>query len=358
MKTEKITGLAPRLSALFKAVTFTLSLGVASSALAAEPEVTLKLHHMSPPMSNAHSRFLEPWAQKVMKESNGRIKIDIYPSMQLGGNPSQLFDQARQGVVDIVWTVGGYTPGRFPKAGVFELPFMATSGRSSSMALQEFAEQEMQDELSEVHLLALHTHHAGAILMRDKPVTRLEDMKGVKVRAPNKQMAEALKLAGASPIFLPLPTLPSSLSKGVVDSALLAYEAVTPLKIHELTRYSTEILTKPGLYTQFFVFAMNKDSYNKLPDDLKKVIDHNSGIETAGWIGQVWDDADVRNRQTMVDSGTIFNALPDAEVARWRQAMQPVTDQWIADMDKEGKDGTRLYQKAQTLIEKYEAKAN
>ncbi|WP_245582649.1 TRAP transporter substrate-binding protein [Oceanobacter kriegii] len=346
--------LPPRASALAKSVAVALSLGMASHALAAEPEVTLKLHHMSPPASNAHSNFLEPWAEKVMKESNGRIKIDIYPSMQLGGKPPQLFDQARKGVADIVWTVGGYTPGRFPKAGVFELPFMATSGRVSSMALQQYAEEEMQDELKDVHLLALHTHYAGSILLRDKPVTKLEDMAGLKVRAPNKLMAEALELAGASPVFLPVPTLPSAISKGVVDSALLAYEVVTPLKIHEMTQYATEITSKPGLYTQFFVFAMNKDSYDKLPKDLQRVIDNNSGIETAGWIGQVWDDAEVRNRKTMVANGNVINQLSEAEVARWKQVMQPVTDHWIEEMDDEGFDGKQLYQKANDLISKYE----
>ena len=109
------------------------------NAMSAEPEYTFKLHHMLPPVSNAHANFLQPWAEKVEEESNGRIKIDIYPAMQLGGKPPQLFDQTRKGVVDITWTVGGYTPGRFPKATVFELPFMPLSARITSMALQEYA---------------------------------------------------------------------------------------------------------------------------------------------------------------------------------------------------------------------------
>ncbi|WP_246624681.1 TRAP transporter substrate-binding protein [Oceanobacter mangrovi] len=344
-----------RASALAKALAMTVSIGAASAALAAEPEYTFKLHHMSPLTSNAHMNFLEPWAEKVMKESNGRIKIDIYPSMQLGGKPPQLYDQARKGVADIVWTVGGYTPGRFPKAGAFELPFMATSGKVSSQALQEYAEQEMQQEFSDVHLLALHTHYAGSILVRDRAINSMKDMEGLKVRAPNKLMAEALVRVGASPVFLPVPSLPSAISKGVVDSALLAYEVVTPLKIHEMVKYATEIHGKRGLYTQFFIFAMNKDSYDKLPADLQKVIDNNSGIETAGWIGQVWDTAEVRNRQTVVDNGNKINVLSPAETERWKQAMQPVTDDWIAEMDKEGYDGKALYKKANDLIEKYEA---
>ena len=83
---------------------------------AQSPQVTLKLHHFLPPVANVPTQFLTPWARKVEQESNGRIKIDVFPSMQLGGAPPQLYDQARDGVVDLVWTLTGYTAGRFPKS--------------------------------------------------------------------------------------------------------------------------------------------------------------------------------------------------------------------------------------------------
>ena len=89
------------------------------------PQVTLKMHHFLPPVSNGHAKFLAPWARKVEADSQGRIKIDIFPSMQLGGTPPQLYDQARDGVADLVWTLPGSTPGRFPGIEVVELPFVA-----------------------------------------------------------------------------------------------------------------------------------------------------------------------------------------------------------------------------------------
>jgi TRAP-type C4-dicarboxylate transport system substrate-binding protein len=111
------------------------------------PEVTLKMHHFLPAISNGHAKFLAPWAKLVAQESNGRIKIDIFPAMQLGGTPPQLYDQARDGVADIVWTLPGNTPGRFPICETFELPFTAhRKAVVNSKALQEFAELHMKDE--------------------------------------------------------------------------------------------------------------------------------------------------------------------------------------------------------------------
>jgi TRAP-type C4-dicarboxylate transport system substrate-binding protein len=213
------------------------------NAIAAEPEYTLKLHHMLPPMSMAHSQFLVPWAERVETESNGRIKIDIYPAMQLGGKPPQLFDQTRKGIVDLSWTVAGYTPGRFPKMTSFELPFIPGSAKATSMALQDYSETEMQDEMKDVHVIALHTHTPGSFHSRDKAIKTLEDLEGMKVRAPNKVMSEAFKSVGANTVFLPVTEMPSALSKGVIDVAVLPFEVVLPMKIYELVKHHTESMT-------------------------------------------------------------------------------------------------------------------
>ena len=343
----------------FKHLLVALGLTVAgmSSAInaqAAEPEYTFKLHHFLPPMSMAHQKFLEPWAQKVMKESNGRIKIDVFPAMQLGGTPPQLFDQARTGVADITWTVGGYTPGRFPKAGAFELPFMPSSAEATSMAIQEYGQQEMQDELSEVHILALHTHAPGSLHSREKEIRTAQDVEGLKLRAPNKAMAEAFTVLGAAPVFMPVTQMPSALSKGVLDVAVLPYEVVKPMKVHQLAGKNTEIVGDRGLYAQFFLFSMNKDAYNKLPADLKKVIDDNSGLELAQHIGQLFDAAEQDGKDAAVAEKNSFYTLTPEETANWKKAMQPVTDSWIADMTADGANGQALYTKANELIAKYQ----
>lgn len=332
--------------------------GVSSQAQAADPEFTFKLHHFLPPMSMAHQEFLTPWAEKIEEESNGRIEIDIFPAMQLGGNAPRLYDQARSGVVDISWTVGGYTPGRFPNATVFELPFMPASAEVTSMAVQEYAEDEMADELKDVHLLAMHTHAPGSLHSREQRIENADDVDGLKVRTPNKIMGEAFSLLGGDPIFMPVPQMPSALSKGVMDVAVLPFEVVAPLKIHELVEHHTEIKGDRGLYAQFFLFSMNKDSYESLPADLQQVIDDNSGIELAGHIGRLFDKYENIARQTAVDEGNAFYTLTEAETRRWQEQTRPVVEQWIEDMTDDGYDGERLYRKANDLISKYEKTVN
>lgn len=336
-----------------KGLAFAIGSMLSVNALAADAEYTLKLHHMLPPMSMAHTQFLEPWAKKVEADSNGRIKIDVYPAMQLGGKPPQLFDQTRKGIVDLSWTVAGYTPGRFPKMTSFELPFVPGSAKATSMALQEYAETEMQDELKDIHLIAAHTHAPGSFHSRTKAIKNLEDIQGMKVRAPNKVMSEAFNMVGSNTVFLPVTEMPSALSKGVIDVAVLPFEVVLPMKIHELVEHHTQF-KGAGLYTNTFLFSMNKKVYDSMPADLQKVIDDNSGVSLAGHIGDLFDNYEVFARKHAVDRGNSFDYIEGAEHQRWEKAMAPVTAKWIEDMNDDGYDGQRLLDKTKALINKYE----
>lgn len=328
---------------------------ILSANAMADAEYTFKLHHMLPPMAMAHSQFIEPWVEKVEAESNGRIEIEIYPAMQLGGKPNQLFDQVRKGIVDITWTVTGYTPGRFPKSTVFELPFIPGSAKATSMALQEYAETEMQDEMKDVHLRSMHTHAPGSLHSRSKEIKTLEDLDGMKVRAPNKIMNDAFRSLGANTTFMPVTEMPSAISKGVLDVAVLPYEVVLPMKIDELVDYHTEFKGDRGLYTNTFIFAMNKDVYADLPDDLKKVIDDNSGLSLAGHLGTLWDNYEYVGRQHAVGEGNTFDTIEGAEYDRWKAKLAPIVDEWVEDMNDDDYDGQRLLDKARNLVNKYEA---
>ena len=142
-------------------------------------EITLKLHHFLPPMSPFHSKFMATWAERVTKQSNGRLKVQVYPSMQLGGTPPQIYDQIKDGVVDIGWTVAGYSAGRFPAFEVFELPFMVNSASGGSRALWEYVHLNKLDktEFKDVKLLATHQHDKPHFHMVDKPIKTLADLK-------------------------------------------------------------------------------------------------------------------------------------------------------------------------------------
>ncbi|MCR9126837.1 MAG: TRAP transporter substrate-binding protein [Rhodobacteraceae bacterium] len=328
-----------------------LALGMTGTAAIAQ-EVTLKMHHFLPPQSNVPKLVLETWANNVSEASDGRIKVDIYPSMQLGGRPPELMDQAIDGVADIVWTVVGYTPGRFPTTEVFELPFMMTNARAATRAYWEMFEKHMKDtEFRDVHILATWVHGPG-LLHTAEPVRTPDDLQGMKIRGGSRSINSLLTELGATPVGMPVPAVPEGLSKGVIDGTTIPWEVTAALKVPELVGNHTEF-TGNALYTLTFVLAMNKDRYASLPDDLKKVIDDNSGLEFSVFTGGTQADADGPARAAAVANGNTIITLDAAETAVWREASQPIYEQWIADMDGRGLDGQALVDEARMLIDKY-----
>lgn len=323
------------------------------TAVQAQQTFTLRLHQMLPAQAVIPSQAITPWAQKVEAESNGRIKVQMFHSMQLGGTPPQLFDQARDGVADITWTVLGYTPGRFNKAEVFELPFMCQGGgEKCSRAFHEFVETHAADEFRSVKLLAAHTHGPGLFHTR-QPVTGLESLRGMKVRGGSRVVNNMLTKLGATPVGMPVPAVTEALSKGVIEGTTIPWEVVPPLKVHELVKNHTTFAGSAGLYTQTFAFSMNRAAYDKLPDDLKKVIDNNSGVETAALFGRAMDEGDRVGRDLAVRAGNTIVALDMAETQRWRRTAATVEADWVREMSGKGLDGARLVKEAQALIAKH-----
>ncbi len=321
---------------------------------AAAEEVRLTLHHFLPTTSTTHADFLVPWAERVAEASEGRIAIDIYPSMQLGGAPPGLYDQAREGVVDLVWTLPGYTPGRFPLIEVFELPFVAASAEATSQAAHAYYEAHADAVFEDVHVLLVHVHAPGTFHIRGQSITAVEDLAGLKVRAPSRVSNSALAALGATPVGMPVPEVPQALSRGVIDAALLPWEVALALRTHELVDHHTEIHAPRGLYTAVFLFAMNLDAYEALPQDLQDVLDAQSGLPLAAEIGQLWDEAEASGRAAAVEAGNQIDAVTDPEVARWHEATRPVIDDWVAEMDAQGHGGSDLLAEARALIEQYD----
>jgi TRAP-type transport system periplasmic protein len=327
-----------------------VALCAASSAFA--QEVTLRLHQMLPPQATIPAKALAPWAEKVMADSGGRIKVELYPAMQLGGAPPELYDQAKDGVVDLIWTVIGYTPGRFPTSETFELPFIMTNGEATSRAFHEFMTKNAADEFSDTHVIAFHTHGPGLIHSKN-PVTSLEDFKNLKIRGGSRVINLMLEELGATPVGMPVPAVPEGLSSGVIDATTIPWEVTPALKVAELVHNHTGFSGPNGWYTQTFVFAMNKDSYNNLPDDLKAVIDANSGAEVAAMMGHVMDEGDKVGLKIAQDHGNNIITLDEAETARWKEVAQRIIDRWTDEMDSKGYDGKALVAEARELIAKY-----
>lgn len=315
-------------------------------------QLELKVHHFLPTTSTIHAKVLVPWCEKIQKESDGELKCRIYPAMQLGGTPAQLYDQVKDGVVDIAWIVPGYSAGRFPAIEVFELPFMMQSAEATSKALWDYVAENKVAEFDDVHLLATHVHGPGYFHMINQPITRRADLQGLKIRAPTRETTKLIGLLGATPVGMPVPQVPEALAKGVIDGTIVPYEIVPAIKANELTHFHSETdPSEPAIYTTTFVLAMNKDRYNKLSAKQKAVLDANSGLELSGWIGKVFSEADAVGRAS-VDPASI-NVIPASELKQWQELAQPITDEWVEEMNHRGMDGKALLDSARELTTKY-----
>jgi TRAP-type C4-dicarboxylate transport system substrate-binding protein len=301
------------------------------------------------------STLLVPWCDKIAKDSNNRLKCQIFPAMQLGGTPPQLIDQAKDGVADIVWTLPGYTAGRFPIMEVFELPFMSASAEATSQAAWDYFVKYGQKEFPGLKILVVNVHDNGYVHGREKQIKTMADFKGLKFRAPSRQTNKMLAALGATPVAMPLPALADALSKGVVDGYLLPWEVIPSIKAHELTKYESETDPKSrALYTVVFTLAMNQAKYDSLPADLKKVIDANSGRAAAKAFGKQWDASAPPARKLAVDRGNVFYTIPASELANWQKTTAHLEDDWVKDVSAKGHDGKALLKEAKDLIKKYE----
>ncbi|MCW5634191.1 MAG: TRAP transporter substrate-binding protein [Rubrivivax sp.] len=329
------------------------TLGSPLAALA-QQSVTLKFHTFMTPMSAVWLTMHKPWMEKVEKDSGGRIKFEAYPAMQLGGTPFQLYDQVRDGVVDVVWVLPAWAGGRFPRVEVFELPFMMNNAEATSKAYWEYYQTQCPDEFKDTHPLALHVHGPGMFHTVSKPLHSVADFKGLKMRGPSKQVTKLLASVGAVPVGMPLPQIPDSLSKGTIDGCVIPWEVVPSVKVHELCKHHSEFDNTAGaLYTSAFILAMNKARYESLAPDLKKVVDANSGLATSAWLGKVQQANDVPGRKAAVDRGNTIYQFSAAQREEFRSRSAKIDDEWVADMDKRGFNGKALLEAARALIAKH-----
>lgn len=323
----------------------------ATGAAVSAQEVTLKLHQFLPAQANVPKNIIDPWIKRVEEASGGAIKINHFPSMQLGGKPPELIGQVQDGVADIVWTVLGYTPGRFPQAEVFELPFMMTDAEATSRAFWEYAEANMMDkDFKDFKVLAVWVHGPGLIHSAD-PIKTPDDLNGVKLRAPTRIINKMFGDLGATPVGMPVPAVPEALSKKVIDAAVIPWEVTAALKVPELVQNHTEF-GNDSLYTTAFVFAMNKQKWESLSDEQKAAIDSVSGADFSALAGKDMQSYDVPSRAAAAALGNNIITLSDAEVQVWKDAASKVESEWADEMTGKGFDGQGLVDQARELIKK------
>lgn len=316
---------------------------VMRTAHAQSPEFTLKLHHFLGPKAPAHTRMLQPWAEAVEKDSGGRVKIELYPSMSLGGSPAQLFRQVVDGVVDIVWTVNGYTPGLFPRSEIFELPTVFVNDiAAANLAMRDLFDSHLAPEYEGAHVLFMHVHAGQALHMADIAVRTPEDVKGRKIRVPGPTGNAVIEAMGATPVTMPVPDLPQALSTNAVDGALIPWEIIPALQLQESTRYQIEGPNMARFGTTTFQVSMNQARWEELPEDLQAVFTENSGEDWLREVAKIWRDSDDAGIKMAVDAGNEHIVLSEAEMDAFNEVLAPVVDRWISERASSGFDPAAL----------------
>lgn len=295
------------------------------------PEYTLKLHHLLGPKSPAQTQMLEPWAKSVEEGTGGRVKIEIYPAMSLGGAPPQLVRQVADGVVDIIWTVNGYTPGLFPRSEVFELPTIFTNDiGATNLAMRALFDEYLAPEYEAMHVLFNHVHAGQAIHMATEPVRTVADTAGKKLRVPGPTGNAVVEAMGATPVTMPVPDLPQALATSSVDGALIPWEIIPALNLQDVTRYQIEGPDKSRFGTTTFQVSMNNARWESFPDDIKEVFTQASDEAWLRKVAEVWRTSDDNGLQIAIDAGNEYIALTPEEMATFDEALAPVVDEWVA----------------------------
>lgn len=331
---------------------------VVTSDQARADETRLKLHTYVPLGVPPMAHLIKPWTDELAKASNGQLKIDIYPLMQLGGRQPQLVDQVKDGVVDLVWTLLGATPGRFPRTEVFELPFTHKSALATNLALRDMLPQELAGDFADYKILLLHVHAGNAIHMKDQALEKLEDFKLKKIRSPGQISTEFLESIGSTPIATTLTDVSSMMSRGVMDGALLPFDVLPSIKLNSLVRYHVLMAGDQRPTTAVFMLAMNKKKYEALAPELRKLIDDTTGIDMSKKAAEVMDRFDQLGIKAAKDSGAKLITLSAAETDKVKHAAEPVVAAWMKKLSGAGVDAKAILARSQELGEKYATKAS
>ncbi|OPY71861.1 MAG: Lactate-binding periplasmic protein precursor [Syntrophorhabdus sp. PtaU1.Bin058] len=316
---------------------------------AAEKPIELSLNHLFPEVSWFHKNAVLPWKNLVEQKSKGRLKVNIYPSGALAKSTT-MYDAVKAGAADIVLDAGPYYIGRFPMSEGTQIPLLgAKSSWVASRAWMDLYDEfpELRKEYADVKLLWLFSQGPGQLFTR-KPVKKMEEVKGLIVRAPGG-IGDIMKALGASPVSMPSSESYLALSKGTIDATVFPGEAIATYKLYEATKY----VTMSNLYVQWFFVAMNKEKYNSLPKDLQKVIDECSGTVGTDIVGKAWNDADKVGFELGKQKGMEFIYLSPEEQKRWEQQVAPLANEWIKSMEAKGYPAKKFVDAMRKAIEKY-----
>jgi TRAP-type C4-dicarboxylate transport system substrate-binding protein len=311
----------------------------------AQATVELKMHSFVPPSHSIWVDPLTPWTKEVEKRSGGKMVVRMFPSMQLGGKPPELYRQMVQGIADIVFTLPGYTASDFPMMSLTELPGTAKDAEDGTRKLWANFDKFFTKEYADAKVLMLWNSDTAGIMSRAKPVRTMEDMKGMRIRTPSRAQSAQLTALGATPVDMPVTQIYNALERGVIDATMIPLSAMLDFKLLEVVKYLT---VDAPLGRSPFLVAMQRKRYESLSPDLKKIIDDTTGLQMSLGGARSYDKKNGLALAEAKKSREVIS-LAAAERNRWLSIFKKLAQEQAAEVDKQGLPGSALV-KAYKLI--------
>lgn len=310
-----------------------LALAAALSACHAAAQ-ELRLSTFVPPVHVIYREIITPWAADVAKATNGEVKVTLYPSMQLGGKPPELYRQAVDGVADLVFTLPGYTSPAFPRVGIIELPGLKADGIAATNMMWDLLDPYLLPEFEGTKVIALWgAEDAGLMTRTNKAYRSMDDLKGLRLRSPSAAQAKQLQYMGAVPIAAPITEVYPGLERGTMDGAMVPFTTILDFRLGEVAKGFT--ISGPIFGRSVFLIAMNKKKYDSLSPGARAAIDKLSGRSLSLKATDVYIKraeqavASVRGKADVVE-------LPKQEQERIAKQLRPIIDEWIKEMEPKG----------------------
>jgi TRAP-type C4-dicarboxylate transport system substrate-binding protein len=314
---------------------------------AQEKVITLKVANWFP-VAHKQTPLLESWGKDLEKRTNGRVKVNYYPAGTLVPAP-QSYDAVTKGISDVGNHVLGYTVGRFPLTEVLDLPLGYPNNTVPTKLANAFYAKFQPKEFNDVKILWFHGQAPGIVHSKTKPITKLEDLKGMKMRTYGSN-AKLMSLLGGTPVAMPMTDVYDALSRGVAEGLMCAYEATEGFRFGDQLKFSTENYATS--YSAVFAIVMNKDKWNSLPPDIQKIIDTMS-TEYIEKYAAMWDDIEISGKAYLVKRGNKINTLSKEEEAKWVEKAQPIFDDYVKKMKEKGLPGDEALKFARDYLKPY-----
>lgn len=323
-----------------------LACGLALPAVSAEYE--MKISTMFPSTHFIVTEALEPWAKSIEEKSGGRVKFTFFPAGSALGDATKQFDQVRTGVVDIAVGIPAIPRGRHPRTVLMELPFTVATSDAGTKALMDIYEDYLLEDFPGTRVLSLTLTEPSAIHTK-APIQNLEDLKGMRIRAPTPSVTAILEAVGATPVGMPPTQIYESVERGVVEGNVMPWGPVGAFKLWEVLHNHLDArIDTVTMYT-----LINQDRYDSLPDDIKALFDEAPAYFTANW-PTWWSDTDELAIEAAKANGNTVVEVDAATRDQWREQMKPVIDAYLAEQEQTLPNAREIYGVMVDAVGKYE----